>query len=1002
MKYSELDIQAVEQAADIRDIIPDLKGRGATKYCKCPNCGKEGKDRGLQVWHKRQSDGTYRNGAKCHACGYTIGGAIKAYMQQKGVEFLNAVETLARDYNVNLVPLDQKTSRQEKKKNRSFCDMQLFASGLTSDDILVKVPIPGTDDFKLVPSMRKGGADNACRNFNEIDDEMLIYYYDLDGNQVKYSERGGKGSMKPYIRTRWSNPALHKDANGKETKYQTQKGAPCIFYIPQKIRDIYHRSEHIETLVIQEGEKKAEKACKHGIQSIGIQGIYNIGNADTGLIKELQYIVKRCSVKNIVLLMDSDWDHLSRSLQSGDRVDQRPKQFAKAVIKFKTYVQTLHKLGMSFDVWFGHINDNERGDKGIDDLLVGTLHLHEDELAEDFDAAMHSHDGHGKYVDIHKISTKTDFQIMDFWKLNSRAEFFEKYKDAISGLATFNFSGITYISDNGEFREAARGTETNFWNVTKAEKSEKESVEFDYIEALKFLDANQFHIIHTPELKTGEYKFVKIDDFVIEEKSPTDIRRFVSMYVRQSTKSKLVVNAFISRIKTWLGNDILEQLEEIEDNFNYIEPMAQTYFYRNKKLKITADDITENEIAENVWRENQIQRKFHRQPIFGLIDRDENGFYFDLTPEGEKCEFMQYMLATSNFWKGREETMTAEDHNMLYHHIVNKVTAIGFLLNQWKPRSEQIAIIGMDSKMDEVGSSNGRSGKSMVGLALSKMVNVQTIDMKKVKNDDDFIYSLVTPKTRVVFLDDTRVNFDFENFYSALTGDMQINPKQGGRFEIKYEAAPKFLITTNHAINDQSESGRDRRVMIAFSNFFSTKYSPSDYFGHLMFDDWDAEQWNLFDNLMAECVMYYLRSMQNGWTRKGRGVVPPPMEQLERRALRQRMGEAFLSWAETYFDPSGSILNYKVTRKTLTENYHQEFPNSKEQIRPSDFRKRMIAFCRYKGLHFNPNSPNDEGVKFSDWIREHPGETFVGESYKSNSKEFWTIATDEFSKVQPW
>ena len=68
--------------------------------------------------------------------------------------------------------------------------------------------------------------------------------------------------------------------------------------------------------------------------------------------------------------MDSDWDNLHRNLQIGDHVDQRPNQFVKAVIKFKQYIQTMHNLGVSVDVFFGHINANEKGDKGIDDLFV--------------------------------------------------------------------------------------------------------------------------------------------------------------------------------------------------------------------------------------------------------------------------------------------------------------------------------------------------------------------------------------------------------------------------------------------------------------------------------------------------------------------------------------------------------------------------------------------------------------------------------------------------------
>lgn len=1007
MKYSDLDRAAVEAAADIRDLIPDLKGTGATRYCKCPNCGASGKNKGLQVWHKKKGN-TYVNGSKCHQCGHSMGGAISAYMELRGVKFLTALEDLAKEYNVNITPLDNRKSGagSSGSARNSFCEMQLFASGLTFDDVTVRVPVKGSDDFRLESPFRKGGADRGVRHLNESDDEMLIYYYDLDGNPMKFSERGGKGTLRPYVRVRWSNPDLHQDAEGKGIKYQSPKGAPCAFYIPERIRQAYRESEHIETLVIQEGEKKAEKACKHGILSLGIQGIYNIGNAESGLIKELQYIVRKCDVKNVVLLMDSDWDHLSKDLQSGSRIDQRPNQFAKAVIKFKQYVNTLHKLGLSVDVWFGHINENERGDKGIDDLLVGTLLMHEEELARDFGEAMYSHDGVGRYVSVHKITSRTDNQIMDFWHLNSRKEFFEKYHDSIDGLVTFRFGGIVYVVEDGKFKEAARGgDESNFWTVSVNEKDRK-SVEFGYLAALNFLSANSFFKIRTVDLKPGEFRLVKVDDFVVSETSGPEIRDFVYDYVLKSTKDVTVLDSFIARLNNWLGIDKLERLPELEDNFNdmfILQYMTQNYFYRDVKVSVSSAGIQCDNIAEYVWKENRIDRKFKRVPVFSFMEKYEDGtFGLDFTEEGKRCEFIQFLINTSNFWKGRESSMTREDHEMFWQHIVNKITSIGYLLTSWKPRSEQICIVAMDAKMDEVGASNGRSGKSMIGLALQQVMNVQTIDCKKMKNDDDFIYSLVTPKTRLIFLDDTRVNFDFENFYSALTGDLQINPKQGGRFEIKYERAPKFYLTTNHAINDQSDSGKDRRVLMAFSNYFSSSFSPSDYFGHMLFDDWDAEQWNLFDNLMMECIMFYLRSREQGWTRRGRGVVPPPMAQLERRALRQTMGEAFLMWAEALFDPENHVINYKIGRKELVDKFHSEFSSARESIRAADFRKRMIAFCRFKGYHFNPNMKNQEGERFSDWRQTHEGETFVGEPYKSNSVEYWTVATDEFSKVQPW
>lgn len=1003
MSFSKSDIKKVEEKSDIRLLIPNLKGSGASRYCKCSACNKAGKNKGLIVTHKEEK-GKVTNIAKCFSCNFTITGAIAAVQHYDGKTFPEAVEYLARLNNIQLSGTGpkKKLTPDEAKIRGSFCERQLLNSGLTISDIMVKVPVKGTDDYMLEPAFTKGGADNMVHHINYVDDEMLINYYDLEGNRMYFVPKAKPSAKpRPYIRVRWSNPAAHS-YDGKEIKYQTPKGAPCAFYIPQAIRDKYKNEEQIDTLIIQEGEKKAEKACKHGIPSLGIQGIYNIGNAETGLMKELQYIVQRCKVRNIVLLMDSDWDHLNKNLHADSAIDARPNQFSRAVIKFQNYVKTLHKLQLHVDVFFGYIKNNEKGDKGIDDLLVNTLNFKESELKKDIDDTINSHNGEGQYVDIHKITTKTEHQIRDFWKLNSSKEFFEKYRSQIIELPSFRFGYILYIIEDGKIKEAARNAaEKNFWSVSISEK-EKKTVDFNYKAALDFLEANKFHKVHTAELRKGEYKLVKIDDYIVSETSGTEIRDFIYDYVARSTKDEEVLNMFISRLENLMGAGKLERLTAIEDEFNLPEPWTQKFFFKNCAIKITEKGIEEEAITQNVWEESLIKRKFKRVPIFEYLENKGGWFDIKLTSDGERCEYFEMIKCASNFWKGREEFLSDDDMNTAVLHIVNKITAIGFLLNSWKPRSEQICIVAMDAKMDEVGASNGRSGKSMIAQALEKIINVTTVDGKKSKNDDDFIYSLVTPKTRIVFLDDVNVNFDFKNFYSALTGNLQINPKTGARFEIKYDFAPKFLLTTNHAINDQSDSGKDRRVLLAFSNYFTKDYTPKEHFGHMLFDEWDEEQWNLFDNFMMECVMYYLRSMAQGWTKPGRGVVPPPMEQLKKRELRQQMGEAFLQWAETFFDESNSVLNYRLSRKEMFDKYHQAFTSAKESIRASDFRKRMIAYCQYKGYHFCPDGRSIEGERFSDWRSYHQGETFIGESYKSNSVEYWRIATDEFSTQQPW
>lgn len=995
--YSSSDIEEVKRQSDIRDQFLNLKGSGASRYCTCPKCGKSGKGKGLIVTHKKQGNKTI-DMAKCFSCGYTINGAISARMELYGESFLEAVKKCADDIGYTLLSRKELREKKTGPMRGSFVERQLAASGLSFEDVEVKVPIKESDDFKIQYAFRKGGVDDKFTP-NATDDEMLIFYYDLDGNPMRYASKGAAGKPRDYVRVRWSNPAMHKGRDGKEIKYETPKGAHTQFYIPQKIRDKYHSSETIETLIIQEGEKKAEKACKHGIPSIGIQGIFNIGNEESGLMKELQYIVERCKVKNVVLLMDSDWDHLSSSINSGDPVDMRPNTFSKAVIKFKTYLLTLHTLGLSVDVWWGHIKANEKGEKGIDDLLCGTLKCHEDELASDIDTAMHSHTGTGDYLDIHKITTLTDFQIRDFWMLNSKKDFFEKYKERLDQLKFFRFGRILYANEEGKIKEAVRSAaDTNFWAVSINDTTGKKSVEFHTYEALEFLNANGFRRMSAG--RPGEFMYVKVDDGIIRESSGSDIRDFVMDYVVQSTKDMLVRNKFASARCAWLGQDKIEGIKPIDIEYDIREKDVHKLFYKNGSFRVTAQGIEKQEMKENVWESAVINRNFYPTKIFEFLEPAGDSFEFNLTEDGSKCEFVRFVMNTCNFNRGREHLTTDKDEWDSRRHFVNKVTALGYLMCSYKYRTEAVAVIAMDAKLGEVADSNGRSGKSLFSEALKQMFRTTTIDGKNLKSNDSFVYSLVTPDTRVITFDDVLVNFDFTKYYQAISGDLQVNPKGRPMFEIPFGKSPKFYITTNHAINDTSDSGQDRMVKMAFSDYYSKRHKVVEDFGHRFFDDWDDEQWNLFDNFMAECVMYYLRSMAEEWDEPGRGVVKPPMEMIEKRQWRQVMGENFLEWAESYFDVGGSHLNNSISRKDITDAFHEKYRDA-GRMTPVAFSRRMRAFCKYKGYHFNPNGKEwDSDESFATWQANghSPKDVFIGRGVKSGSIEFWLISTPEYAQ----
>ena len=509
---------------------------------------------------------------------------------------------------------------------------------------------------------------------------MLIYYYDLYGNPVQYIVKGSR-TLRNYVRIRYANPDIHTGSDGEPMKYQSPAGSSSPVYVPEVMRRLFKNKTHVETLFLQEGEKKAEKACKHGMYSLGLQGISNIGNKENGLIQAIQDFAKRCTVHNIVLIMDSDWNDLSRNIRVGERADMRPNTFACAVTKFKQYVQTFHNLGMNVDVWWGHVNVNDNGDKGVDDLLVGSLKGQEDELMKDIDFAMHSHDGKGKWLDIHKITTLSDAKIRDFWSLNDWQNFFEIHKNRLADVPTFRLGSIRYkVEDDKLVRDGSYSSDGDIFSIEKDSK-ENDKVQLSYTETFRFLAASGFFRLANNDEGASGYDFIRIDDGIIDRSAPYEVRDFILTYIMTNCKNPLVHEYFNSKLDVLLPDKKLERLEMRRDNFNNFEPDVQRSYYNNGQVEITSRSITPEQPISNVWRSRIVPRNFKRIPIIQFIDTTGDYFAIRFTEEGLKCEFVQYIINTSNnyFSPDAHREVTLDEQYEWDQHIVNKVTAIGYL-----------------------------------------------------------------------------------------------------------------------------------------------------------------------------------------------------------------------------------------------------------------------------------------------------------------------------------
>ena len=1004
MRFTEDDNRRIREASEgkLYEVISDfhdLKKSGKDYTCDCPSCKAVGKftvSPGKSIF-------------KCFSCNLKGNNAVSYLMKAENMEYVAAMDYLAQKFHVLLDEPSKTQSRKDpvktmKNKSRqaggedtsTFCARMLQASGLTYEDVTAK--IFKSDDKHTVTEAKTFHPGTIDERGNLIDgDDAVIEYYNLDGAPVTYLRKMGRGTdarVAEYYRIRWQYPDEHLDKDGKPYKYRSPFGSGTPIYIPQRIREMYRKKTPINRLYIQEGEKKAEKACKHGIPSVAISGIQNLGQKGQ-LPEDLVKIIDACQVKEVALIFDSDWNDLSNHLKVNTSVAVRPMCFFSAARNFKEYMRMLKNRGIMVEVFVGHVLPNNAGDKGVDDLLVSTLHGHEADLRDDFEFASNQKDGRGKYVQMHKITTWTDQKLKELWALHSHEKFAEMHREVLSQLPEFRFgSGSWKFDDSGTLVNANPYDESEkFWSESVQEDrsgNSKKVFEYNYVGAKNFFQNRGF----------GRYRlvdglnwiYIHMEPPVVMKSDVCDARDFIFSFAEQNC-SQFVNNKLLQGGAQYIGDFQLQRLSFIQPAFLQPSRDEQYFYFSDSVWHITRDTVKElgyESISHHIWADQRkaIAAKYLGQPLI-TFRQDGDSFTYELSEDGVKCHYLQFLINTSCFtWRKKPEDIDPEELLENNQHLLSKLCAIGYMMMDAKDNNVTRAVIGMDGKQSEVGDSNGRSGKSLVGELMRQVMTIAYLPGKKPDLlSDAFVWNDIEENTRLVFIDDVLRNFNFEFLFPNITGDWTVNKKGGVRITYPFAKSPKIYIATNHAIGGSGSSFTDRQWLIAFSDFYNDVHKPIDDFGTLFFSEWDFEQWNLCWNLLACCVQLYLRY----------GVVQAPGDRLLLRKLRQEIGEQMISWADEFFSADEHI-GARLVRKEVFDSFMNYDPGMRKFITPTAFKDRIKKYCEWKGFVFNPQKYDPKSGEPLYFDRD--GRPVIDD--KSGGVEYFTIGRKKGDEpVQP-
>jgi hypothetical protein len=429
-------------------------------------------------------------------------------------------------------------------------------------------------------------------------------------------------------------------------------------------------------------------------------------------------------------------------------------------------------------------------------------------------------------------------------------------------------------------------------------------------------------------------------------------KNFIYAKLYEKVIEEVSANQIIDEFETWLnvlpkkieiGDDVIEKKYLLNKIFNGIG----TYF----SDKILARLRPEEPII--------INKDLHNNSYFFY----ENGFVL-VTPE--TYLFKKYKDLSGYVWKNQilkreykkislnEEVEPADIKKnwgvfadfcfkvsgQNQERMFSLMSIIGYLLHN-NTEGKRRAVILTDSSLSD--RAEGRTGKTLFGKAIGKMVN---------RSDDKSVYVELSGKdfdptykhkyqectldTRLVHLNDVTDYFNFSVLYNDISEGISVNIKAN---PIPLKVHAKILLSTNRTIKIEGASDRDRCIEFEFANYFSDKHSPEQEYGHWFFRDWENTEWQLFDNFQIMCTMVYLRC----------GVIRSKSINLERRKLLDYTNNEFVEWVDDLVKTGSLKLNAWYNVKTLNEEFlqlHNDYHKDKHHTQKR-FNKWLQNYANY-------------------------------------------------------
>ena len=460
----------------------------------------------------------------------------------------------------------------------------------------------------------------------------------------------------------------------------------------------------------------------------------------------------------------------------------------------------------------------------------------------------------------------------------------------------------------------------------------------------KFLSEVGGYKLYFYDANSQIYRLIRVKDGFVEESSSENIKKFIKDYIDRLDSSLVDGVSQESLLELiYQGSSVLfsdaffEFFERANLKFLCDTKDAAYFPFKNGVVEVRADGVrlkSYGELESVIWKSQVID---HQVVIEQDLDMD-------------KVEYWRFLKLING----------SEDERLVYG-----CGLIGYLLHKYKDPARPFSVILCEETENEA--KGGGTGKGIFVKALSFLNNTVRVDGKNFKIDKNFAFQRVDLDTRILAIEDTRKNVDFEGFYAIITEGITVEKKNKDELFIPYKDSPKVMFTTNYTLPSSGNHAKRRQKVLEFASYFGLERTPEDEFGHKLFDDWDKDEWNRFFNMMFECVRDYL---ENGVMEMEKS------DKLIKKQIKVQFGEEFLEYFTGFLAEEDE--NW-ISQEQLYNDFLAMHGFEKKDYSVKRFSKAVEESCTFLKISCTQKrekaSQNKKVYKFSR-TKEHDEELF--------------------------